>query len=332
MRAAWLACLLTGCYQPTGEAACTLQCASTSGCPAHLACRNGWCQDPNGAACTLDDGGLVIEDGIQPDGPAALCPTPSTHGTETAVVAGYWFGARIDAERYAIKFAIELDSMQMPIGMIRGTRDDVITGAPPFGLIMADDPNYKYRAPRLAPSGLEMYVRMEPMAAPVRIGRSVRTPGSDAWSLPAMITIANLALSTGDDPSPPTTTSPRHMVISHDDSMGFSELHEVGPDSWVVDRTQSMTGYVTPTTENVSFLGEAHLTEDGLRLVFRGQIIPQPVGAFYLERASVGVPFASPARQLPTLGSVSHPFWTSDCRYLLYDRQIDGQAYRVVYP
>lgn len=244
---------------------------------------------------------------------------------------GEWASARIAPDRYAVKFNFELDMQNNLIGVVRGTSGDVIGGNPSFVRLFGDEAgNTQYRAPRLAPSGLELYVRIEMLATGgTRIGRSVRTATTDLWTTPIPIAI-NTVLSSGVLPSPPTTTTPRHMVIMNG-VQTMIEIREASLGSWHVERTQAIASFSTAMSETVAFLGEAHLTEDGRRLVFRGQITSQPVGAFYVERASLDDAFTGSATRLPTMGSVSQPFFTSDCKYMLYTRESEGFVYRVVY-
>ena len=331
VRAAWILCLV-GCYRPAQEAPCTVAC--TTSCPSHLQCHGGWCVDSAETMCPFDSGIVDPDGSVTQDVPNdGRCTPPSTTGTESVLVIGEWPTARIDTERYAIKFDFEMDMQMNTIGVVRGTRGDVINGNPLFALLFSDEVGVTlYRAPRLAPNGLEMYMRAEPVSTGISsLARSTRTPGTDAWSLPVLVNVTNGVIGPASTPSPPTTTTPRRMVITNGGS-SLIEIREVTVNAWQAVRTQLISSFPTLPSGNVMFLGEAHLTEDGLRLVFRGQVAAQPVGAWYVDRASIDDPFTNPARQLPTVGSVSQPFFTPDCKHLLYRRESEGFIYRVAYP
>jgi hypothetical protein len=300
-------------------------------CPSHLECINGWCQEPGPASCAADGG--IIDPDINPhDGPGtSLCAPPTQLGNDSLLTSGESLTARLTAETYAVKIAFEIDAGGNLIGVTYGTRGDVGSSDPNWSFLFQDDTLFQYRNPKLAPGGLEMFVLIEPLMTGVpQIGRASRTPQSDTWTAPQPITVMNTLVSYGSYPSSPTTTNPRRMVIAKD-TQGWAEVQELSPGTWSHVRTQG-NSYTTSANELVMFLGQAHMTEEGRRLVFRGQIEGQNVGAFYLERASLADPFVSPARQLPTGGSAGHPFLTSDCRYLFYNRDATNSVYRVVYP
>jgi hypothetical protein len=101
---------------------------------------------------------------------------------------------------------------------------------------------------------------------------------------------------------------------------------------WEIVRTSSMGGLTLPDgTTPVSFLGEAHLTTEGRRLIFHGQASGGLNAAFYLERASTDVAFTGPARQIPTATSVRQPYFTPDCATLFYNTPANAEAIRVDY-
>jgi hypothetical protein len=254
---------------------------------------------------------------------------PTSPGVETQLTAGSSFTARLVDETYAVKFALEA-APEGTIEVIRGTRLD------PSGIytvLFSDDTEVQFRSPHLAPNGLELFMRLHLVQSNTwAFVRTDRTALTDAWSMPQGIAVASAPpITDADDPSSPTTTTPRLMAVSRS-GMGFAEISEESPTSWKVVQVALATSYETDDAKSVAFLGNAHLTEDGRRLVFQGQVGGENVSAFYLERASVAVAFASPARRIPTESSVSQPFMTSDCKTLFYRRAGEGFVYRVVYP
>ncbi len=321
--------LFAACYRPdlTGEVACEITCVAA--CPGDLVCRGGLCE-PRDGSCARDSG--VTFDGLEPDapGPMTLCTMPTTllADQELAGVTGEWFVAAVSPASYAVKFRLAVGEAGQVIGVIEGTRG-AITG--PYTTVIADDTSVSHRAPRLARDGVELFVRSE--SSDVAITRFSRTAGTDTWSVLSKLTLNGLspALTTVDDPSVPTQTTPRRMVLSR--VSGFVELEEEVPTIWKVIRTQNATSYQSPASIAVSFAGQASLTADGRRLIFRGRAANEPLnGAWYLERASLDVPFVDPARKLPASNSVAHPFLSTDCKQLFYDEPSSSQIRRVSYP
>jgi hypothetical protein len=326
--------MLTSCYQRNTDVPCTLTCETE--CPAPLVCRGGSCVEVGGSDCLLGDGGADSASDAPIDAPITSCTPPTTAGSEAAFTTGQWFVPRLAVPRYGVLFRDEpTGGGGQSIGRIHGTLSDELDSNVVFQQILEDQSGTLYREPRLSPSGLEMFLRIEisgPMMQ-VQIGVSTRTAGTHAWTNPAAVPILGLTnnLDTLVDPSPPTTTMPRRMVLSRT-GIGFVELEEVAIGQWTVHREEAAPSFANDESpaRDVVFLGEAHLTQDGLRLVFRGQITGQDIGAYYVERATVDDAFPAPAHELPTQSSVHNPFFTSDCQNLFYTRD-DGQVYRVRY-
>jgi len=131
-------------------------------------------------------------------------------------------------------------------------------------------------------------------------------------------------LTVNEAPSAPTTTTPRRMIVSSPNV--HDEYVEVAPDSWRrILRHQLSFGTVT-------FLGHAVLSEDGRRLVFRGQDGTQIVSGYYVDRAAIDVGFPKTPIKIPTGDalSVATPFLTNDCRHFYYTDPNNGDQIRHV--
>ncbi|MBA3500725.1 MAG: hypothetical protein M4D80_08720 [Myxococcota bacterium] len=326
MRLICLFCL-AACYQPNAATPCTLEC--TTSCPPGLECRDNRCVEPNGT-CPTDAAILDAAPIDAPDAIVPLCPPQTTIISETPVIApGAWFIAHGGSDPYAVRYT--LPATNADVGIVSGTLGDV-TDPSAYVTIVQDNAVMAFDAPRLSPDARELYLRARLTAAgTASLGRYTRLAGTDTWSGLSAQTFIGMTFTTADAPSPPTTTTPRRMIISRD-SQGFIEVEEtMAGKQWTVVRPQPAQSYLRADSVPVSFLGQAHLTNEGRRLVFRGQVAGQLFGAFYLERTSLAQDFAGPARQLPAAGSVSHPYFTSDCTTLFYTFETQNQVYRVTY-
>jgi hypothetical protein len=311
---------LAACYQPNAATPCTLAC--TTSCPPGLDCIENRCVERNGTCPT--DARIIDAQELDADAEnMPMCVPSNLPGSESVVLnIGAWFSARLAAPTYAVVFRFE--GTNNDIGAVRGT-DGAITN-PAYSLIALDTAVDLVRAPRLSPSGTEMFLRIEPTGgmAPY-IARRKRSSGN-MWSIGVAQVIASHVI-TDDDPSPPTTTTPRRMILSRPNVL--VEIEETAAENWKVVEPQDSVFTLADNTP-VAFLGQAHLTTNGLRMVFRGQVSGQLIGAFYADRTSLTVPFSSPVRQLQTSMSAHTPFFTSDCTVLFYTTT-NNQVMRVAY-
>ncbi len=327
--------VLAGCYSPNTIASCSITCIDA--CPNGLACVQGRCQAAPGVSTCFDgDGGLLI-DGSMTDGDVdidgstvtPLCPAPAVLQTDTQLTAGESLHPRVPSESVAILTQMVVDNMGTPRRQISTTLDPGFSTGYQLNFESTDDTDYG--VPAMAPAGDEMFMRFHVAATnSTFIVRGLRAPGQAGWS---GLFGTNLPVDpAGYDPSAPSSTNPRRMILSKASNyVEVEETDNTNPTTWELV-TDTNPDFVDPANANVKFLGQAHLTAEGRRLVFKGQIDSNIIRAFYVERDSITMPFASPARPLPNSASlsVSFPVLTSDCKQLFYAAS-NGTTHRVSY-
>jgi hypothetical protein len=335
----WLVvALVAGCYSPASIPLCAVTCIDS--CPGGLACVDGRCQaEPGVTTCFDGDGGLLVDgstDGgdLDPDGSTMtpLCVAPAVLQTDIQLnVASESLHPRVPSESVAIRTQLTLDTGGIARRQILTTLDPSFSAG--YQVNFESTADFEYGVPSIAPEGDQMFMRFRIVANnTTSIVFGLRSPGLVGWGGLASINLPNTVNPAGYEPSAPTKVTPRHMVLSK--SSNYIELEETdhtSPTTWELV-TNTNPSFVDPANTQVKFLGEAHLTEEGRRLVFKGQIGSNLIRAFYVERDSIEMPFASPARQLPNTAnlSVSYPVLTSDCKQMFYGAS-DGSAHRVTY-
>ena len=190
-----------------------------------------------------------------------------------------------------------------------------------------------YLTPRLGPDGVEVVLVMT-KDQKISIARSVLDSLTMKFGAPSELMLLEedgvtpAAIGTGLSPSPPTKSSPRRMLLSSTvyDSP-IDEYEEVNDTTWKRVYRHGPFG-------TVHFVGEATLSEDGRRMVFRGQITGLSPAAFYVERPSVTAAFAPAAGQLPTMNAlvIYTPYLTSDCKHYYYTELSTNVIQHVTYP
>jgi hypothetical protein len=273
--------------------------------------------------CDPDAGVIDASGDAATDGAPATCTMPTSGGSEAplANVVAQWFVGAFAADFPSVQFAPGSGSVAFQLGA------DFL---PPYTEVISADAMTKYDAPRLAPNGLEIFLRVDETTGS-RLGIVTRAAGATSW--PGVVTPVTLLDSTatktlviGTDavPSPPTVTNPRLMVVSHGAGIAIDEFEEIAPGSWKLLRQH-------PVPAGVSYSGEASITGDGTFLVFRGRVgsLNQ---AMYVARQSDDF-FGGTAAALPgTTDSVNEPYLAPDCKHLFYNNQTGPQVYMVTYP
>jgi hypothetical protein len=263
---------------------------------------------------------------VEIDGPPSpdACTMPTAAGGDTpftGVVGTYFVGVFRDdfpAAMLKTSVATGLDDVVVQLGQSFAGSFEVAVP----GLVDAE-----VDAPRLAPDGLEIFLRIDhPSSGKSELARTTRAPNGLIWSVPKALTIdgqstfSNIAV-----PSPPTTTTPRRMIVSQG-AGSFDEVQETTPDglSWTVVQ------HVDTPAFGVNYSGEASLTADARFLVFRGK--PGSVNqAFYVPRDANGKFTATGTPLLGPISSANEPYLAPDCRHLFYTDAPNGQVHMVTY-
>jgi hypothetical protein len=117
-------------------------------------------------------------------------------------------------------------------------------------------------------------------------------------------------LAQGERIGSPSSTSPRHALVSGLDSIGIRELVDDGT-TWTelrVYATGDLAGHVPDASVSVQ------LSPDGLRMVF----FVYKSGIYYSRRAQLGDPFPMPPLKLEGAPPLSDVFLTADCQRLYF--------------
>lgn len=317
---------LTGCYRPGADAPCTVECSAAGACPDGLRC------NPATNQCALEDGGCVALDASSDasdadamrdgglDAPLEPPCTPSSSFMIMPLTQGAWFTPDLDRNPQ-LAFKIDLGEPYVT----EGNADTQDGGA--YSLLGPPNVAASYGSARLAPTVDEvLYVRTE--SGIPALMRAKRVSAGN-WSSSAMSlhdeSNLTILLSGTEELGAPTATSPRHMLVTTGPVL--DEFVETNSSVWTRVRrhSASFTG--------ISFLGRATLTEDGRRMVFRGQIVPANVAGFYTDRANVGDLFTAVATRIPATpsDSVETPYLTDDCHHYYYTSSTSRQIQHVVY-
>ena len=319
---------LGACYSPAGEATCKVECSGPdSPCPGAMRCGDyNFCEKPGGETC--GPGGEIIDAFVpdpdaQGDAPvdglvSGPCLVASTMISDDSIApVGAWFVGDHFSQRAMMIGASNLMSYE-------GNFD--VSGAT-YARPVIEPVGTEYRAPRLSPGGSEMYLKAD-VSGTISFGLSTRT-GPNAWSLHSNVVFKNgaqfIQFSDADNISPPTLTNPRRLVVSS--SNGFQEFTETNPLLWKLALTVS-----TPILGGVSFLGQASLSPEGLKLVFQGQGAGL-ISAYYVTRPDVTQNFSGPAIEIPhnMQSSVYTPFLSANCKHFYYTSNM-GDVRHVLLP
>jgi hypothetical protein len=295
--------LVTGCYRSASD-----RCAVTTGDPA--------CVPGDAVADTMSDGtsGCVV--------PTA---NPVADTALTGVQGSYFTGVLADDFPAAL---LGIDNMSN-VAVLQ-QRGQAFTG--PFMVAIIQTAGEVLAAPRLAPTGLEIFLRIDFTSNNThRIMLATREPNSDLWNAPVTVALANGMADRADaEPSPPTTTDPRRMVLSYGTS-AIEEYVELGhnPRMWTLIRRID-----NPMFGLADYAGEATLTADGQFLVVRAKSqVSQLNTAFMVARSADGG-FNNIAVPLPGSGvtiPVNEPYLAPDCKHVFYSD--DGAQVRMAtYP
>ena len=300
--------LATGCYRSASD-----RCAVTTGDPA--------C----GPGDALAD--MTIDGTPSPD--VCVVPTASPVGDAviTGVVGTYFTGVLADDFPAAL---LGIDNMSNVA--VLAQRGQGFMG--PQMVAIPQNAGEVLAAPRLAPDGLEIFLRIDFTANNThRIMLATRDPGSDFWKAPVTVALVNGMAGDGDaEPSPPTTTDPRRMVLSY----GIRAIEEYvelnhDPRSWTLLRR-----ITNPAFGLADYAGQASLTADAQFLVVRAKgPVSQLNTAFTVARSADGG-FNNVAVPLPGSGatfSTDEPYLAPDCKHLFYtDETAAQQVHEVTYP
>ncbi|MBX3156255.1 MAG: hypothetical protein KF773_09675 [Deltaproteobacteria bacterium] len=248
---------------------------------------------------------LAVGDGPRPD---ASCTLPT--GVEEVLLPGSWFVADRATQR-AVMFDDD----------VRETVGDVDTHLPSaYMKILEPKPMgvKNYDAPRLAPGGAELFVILETVNDTRVLARAERT-GVD-WSAPAPVElvddtgaqILDLELTTT---SPPTTSTPRRMMVSRTLTT-ITEFQEDAPSRWKQLKTYTAAELGTATADG------GYLTPDGLQLVFAGDSVIRIATRQRLEERFSGSQLLfTPTAPVTTRHGA---YYTVDCqRHLYYTSGLD---------
>ena len=307
-RIGWVAlAALAACYRPASD-----RCGVA-----------GACVDPGGGDGATDTPADMDSDG--PPSPDA-CTMPTTVGSDTAftqVFGTYFvgvFGGDFPAAMLRHNVATGLDDVVVQLGQSFSGTFKVVVGGNGVDDVHPD-------APRLAPNGLEIFLRIDHIVAgKSELAVATRAPTGAIWGPPKTIAIdGQSVVSNIVVPSPPTTTTPRRMIVS-EGAGSFDEVKETGTDglSWTVVQ------HVDTPNFGVNYSGEASLTADGRFLVFRGR--PGSINqAFYVPRDANGK-FTGPVTALlGPISSANEPYLAPDCQHLFYTDAPAGQVHMVTY-
>ena len=245
------------------------------------------------------------------------CTLPDSFTSDISLTAaGDWFGATLGTERYAILRADFVDATSTPRSSIFGTFDDVTTGSTTYTPIIAGSAAETYQSPRLSYDGHEVFTRVD-RGGTVVIARAFRAPLSPSWSVLQDVDLrvggASFVVPANTDVGVPTQTSPRRMILVYG-TTGFDEFEEnVASGTWDLHLHHANPAY------EESFLGQAHLTADGLRLVYVHQISASLDAVYVVERPDYESLFLPAARLLATASTASRPYLVPDCSTLFSD-------------
>ena len=273
----------------------------------------------------------VIENSCPPDAspdmtPVPACTLPVGSGNEQMITAGTWLAAELGAEPYAIKSQL-INMGSGPFQSILGTTDDVTAGPATFTVVEQGVVGTEFQSPRLSYGGRELYTRIDTTGAPI-IARTTRDTGEVLWATLDKLTLLDAAdqpfpVIVGTDPSPPTLTKPRRMILAYG-TLGFDEFEEQDPQT----RTWKLVRAHVPAYD-VEFTGQAQLTADGLHLVFHS--VSGSVSTLHaVDRPGLDAPFGAASHGIATLqANAFRPSVSPDCKLLFYD---DGsQGFMVTY-
>jgi hypothetical protein len=245
------------------------------------------------------------------------CTLPDNFTSDIVLTAGDWFGATFGAEPYATKRGDFPDSTGQPRSSIFATSDDVANPATTYAPIKAGTVTETYQSPRLSFDGHELFTRAD-RGGTVAIARAFRSPLSPSWSLLQDVDLraadgSPFLVPAGADVGVPTQTTPRRMILVYG-AVGFDEFEEnVAASTWELHLHHGNPAY------EEAFFGQAHLTADGLRLVYVHQLSGGVNAVYVVERPDYESMFLPAARRLATATSASRPYFTPDCKTLFSD-------------
>jgi len=326
--------LLAACYRPARDS-CAIACGTNELCPDGYTCSNTFCA--LGSATCSPNGGEIdaAVDGVpgdmMPDGTPSpdQCDIPNgTPQSDTPFtnVFGRWFVGVFANDFPAAMLGNDgagLPAIYVQLGQ-------AFNG--PFQVAIDSDANagIKVDAPRLSPNGTEIFFhRVDVTNAVHAISVSVRGSNTDVWSMPTDLMLVGSASDLSlADPSPPTTTDPRHMIISYG-AGSYEELVQIGG---IASRQWMTIDHVDNPSFGVQWSGQASLTADAKFLVFRGNSGGLN-GAFYVARQPDGHFGGTAQPLLGTTSSVNEPYLAPDCHHLFYsDNTPPFQVHMVTYP
>jgi hypothetical protein len=245
------------------------------------------------------------------------CTLPDNFTSDVPLTAtGDWFGATLGADREAIMRADFADVNGTPRSSIFRTVDDITGGSTLYTPLIAGSATETYQSPRLSYNGHELLTRVD-RGGTVAIARAFRAPLSPSWSVLLDLDLrdggAPFVVPAGADVGVPTQTTPRRMILVYG-AAGFDEFEEnAAAGTWDLH-----LHHATPNYEE-SFFGQAHLTADGLRLVYVHQITSSINAIYVVERPDYESMFLPASRRLATASSASRPYLVPDCTTLFYD-------------
>jgi len=279
---------------------------------------NLYCENPAGPKC--GPGGDIVDAG-DPDGTTSGACTPAASMTsdQSLALVGVWFAGDHASQRAMFYDGTAIRTYE---GNFDASGGKYVPALPQLDATL--------RAPRLAPGGAEMFLKIDDAGA-ITFGRSTRV-GPTKWTAPDPLTFTTSgpvlpSFADGDNISPPTLTDPRRLIISG--TFGYHELVETSDaQHWsLVSTTAGGTLFET------SFVGEASLSPDGLKLIFLGNR-GGTINAFYVTRPSTMSAFAGSAMPLPHAAGNSPitPFLSADCKHFYYTAMPAGDVRHVVLP
>jgi hypothetical protein len=280
------------------------------------------CVDPGGGDAARDTPVDMDIDG--PPSPDA-CVMPTHSGSDTAftqVFGTYFVGV----------FGGDFPAAMLKANITTGSADVVVQLGQSFTntykiVVPGANADVLVDAPRLAPNGLEIFLRVDhPSSGKSELMVTRRAVNDVVWSVPKGITIDGQSVfSNISVPSPPTTTSPRRMIVSQGAGL-FEEVKEQGTDGL----TWTVVQRVDAPSFGVNYSGEPSLTADGRFLVFRGNTggLNQ---ALYVPRDANGKFTGTGTALLGPISSVNEPYLAPDCTHLFYTDQPAGQVHMVTY-
>lgn len=319
---------LVGCYRPGSDGPCTVRCSALGECPGDLACNTmGLCALPGGG-CLPDDASASDSpndspsDGMAIDAPSdggvtAMC-VPGAVSSTTALGQGTHFTPDLDGTP---PLAVKYDNNTNTIVVVEDTpnTDNDALYAPMFPVLTNGAVDV---SPRLAPTLQQAFFvrKVDPFLSLQRATRM--SPG--AWMTSTVLLkdgsgATTIPITGLDEIGAPTTTNPRYMLIGR--GANVIEYREHSANEWRLVMTHSFA------FTGITFAGHATLSENGRRMVFRGQIGAATVAGFYADRSGPGQPFTGVAMQISSspAHSVETPYLSEDCRHFYYTHTTSQQ-------